>query len=493
MKLFSNKLALFLLGLLIVLLEASCYTRPTTQPAVKAPADPNVVAKIGDYIITREDLEKRLLRELYPNEYSFFSEEAEPPDANSVLMKMIAEKAMITEARKQGYLEDESISKVIQRFREGRLVNLLVQNHLQKMKDKITATESEIEQRIQADPNTDRTRVKRILENAKARNIIDQYYKQIYKKFHIKKLSENYTQAIQIHERLLNHPKTPRKPKQLSFIRNNQIKNEMTTEEKNIVLATYDYGQVTLEDWFNTLCEPAPPSRPKNLNTPEGVEQLLEKALSGPLYISEAKLLNLDKDENLLKQVRDYEDRMLHSKANSEKYKEIKEPPSTEQMIAYFNNNKELFREGKIMKIDPIWCQDLETAHQVKVELDSGKDFEAVKQKYSLAKEVKPFNTYPRREGLFWKDLWERDPNEIVGPIKGFAQQGVKWRVVKILSKNPGQIKEYTDKMNNKIRNLMLSEQRTTILAEYRRELLKKYSYEIYPERIKDIDPLDIP
>ncbi len=485
MKLLSNKLVITLLVLLIVLLEASCHM----QPAVKAPADPNVVAKISDYVITRETLEKRLLTELRPKEYEQYREETKPADANSVLMKMIAEKAMIIEARKQGYPEDDSIKSAVKRYSDGRLINILIQNYMQQMKDKITATESEIEQRAQADPNMNRTRIKRMLENGKARKIIGQYYSQLYKKFHTKKLSENYTQAIQIHQRLLNHPKTPQK---LKYIRSTQIKDEMTPEEKNIVLATYDYGKVTMEDWFKTLCGFSPPSRPKNLNTTKGIEQLLDRALAKPIYVSEAKLLNLDKDENLLKQVREYEERYLLSKVNSEIFKEVNEP-STEQLVAYFNNNKETFRVNKFTKIDLIWCQDFKTVNQVKAELDSGKDFESVKQQYSLEKNIKPFNTYANREGLFWKDLWQADPNDIVGPIKGFHRQGIKWRVAKILEKNPGMIKEYSTDMDNRIKNIIMSEQRLALLAKHRSEMLKKYPYEIYPERIKDIDPLDIP
>lgn len=480
---------LLLLIALCMLLIALCILRPK-QPVVKTAYEPSaIVARIGDYTITREELEKRLLTELYPNEYEPSSEKAEPAEANSILMKMIAEKATIIEARKQGYLEDDSIKRLLKRFWERRLVNLLVQNYLQDMKDKITATEPEIQKMIQADPNTDPNRVKLVIENSKARTLISQYYSQIYNKFHVKKLSENYAQAIQIHDRLLNHPK---KPQRLNFVRNNQIKEEMSPEERNIVLATYDDGKVILEDWFNSLCEFSPPSRPKNLNTPKGIEQLLDRALMIPLYISEAKLLKLDKDENLLKQMRDYEDRQLLNKARSEKYK-LAEEPTTEQMAAYFNNHKEAFRIGRLMKIDPIWCQDLESARRVKAELDSGSDFESVKQKYSLEKTLKPSNTYSNSEGLFWEDLWQADPNDIVGPIKGFIRQEIKWRIVKILDKKSGELKDYSADMNNRIKSYMMNERQEALLAEYHRELLKKYPHEIYSEKIKDIDPLDIP
>jgi hypothetical protein len=210
-----------------------------------------------------------------------------------------------------------------------------------------------------------------------------------------------------------------------------------------------------------------------------------------PIYAAEAKLQNIDKDETFLKQLREFEDSQLLSKVKIEKYKEVKEPTG-EEILASFNNNKEAFRTGRFMKIDQIWCEDLKTAKKVKDELDKGKDFEAAKQEYSLVKNSKASNSYPSSEGLFWKDLWRAEPNDIVGPIKGFNNRQIKWRIVKILEKKPGELKEYSKDMDNRIKNIIMNERRKAIIAEYGRELLKKYQYKIYKKRIKNIDPLDI-
>ncbi|HUU16857.1 MAG TPA: hypothetical protein VMW72_06905 [Sedimentisphaerales bacterium] len=498
-KLFSSKLALAVLGLSIAHCQMLVAKAQTTvgkagetnrqkQSVVESSAEPsnNVVASIGDYVITRQELEKRLMTELYPRGYDSYDEQAEPPDAETVLMKMIAEKAMVTEARKQDYLKDESLAKQIKQFRDKRLANLLLQKQLQP---KLTVTESEIQQKMKADPKLDRARAEAMLKNTKGRTLFYQYYKQICQKFHMTKKSENYLKAAQIHQRLLTQPKKPRK---VPFIRIYQIKEELTPEEKNIVLATFDNGKITLKDWFDALCNSAPPSRPKDLNTPKGVDRLLEMTLRMPLLVSEAMSLGLDNDKDLLTQVREYEDTRLLSKVRSEKYKEIKEPTPDEIMI-YFGKNREIFRTGRTLKIDLIWCQDLKTARQAKTELDSSKDFEPVRQKYSLQKNGKPFNTYPSGEGLFWKDLWKGDPNDILGPVKGFHQNSIKWRIVKILEKNPGELKGYSDNMGQRVKEKIVSEQKDALLAKYGDELLKKYPYKIHTEKIKDIDPLDIP
>ena len=502
-RLFRNKLSLFTLGLLIVIC-CSCSTKKSekTEPAKETEAEKNVkeasgveavtepsntVAKTGDYFITKEELEDRLMESLRSGGYKGPGEQAEPVDAKTVLLEMIAEKAMIMEARKQNLQERETIRMPIERSTNNRLRGMLLSRYL---KDKATVTDSEIEKKIKANPKLSRERAKAMLERAKAKELVKQYCNELYEKSHMQKLRDNFPKASKIHQRLLLNSKGSQR---INFVRYKQVGNELTQEEKDLVLAKYDYGEVTLKDWFEVLCEISPPSRPKNLHTSEGVERLLEKVLEKAILVSEAKQLGLDKDEDLVKRIKEHEDKRLFNEIRREKTKNIKEPTNEEEIVAYFNKNKEVFGIEKKLKIDQIWCQDLKTAHQVKAELDGGKDFEVGKQEYSLDKKSNPLFASPSRKGMFFDELWKSEPNEIVGPIKGFYREGFKWRVVKILEKRPGQLREYSDKMREFVKMRMAGEQKRAALAEYRKELLGKYPYEIYADRIKDIDPLNIP
>ena len=87
--------------------------------------------------------------------------------------------------------------------------------------------------------------------------------------------------------------------------------------------------------------------------------------------------------------------------------------------------------------------------------------------------------------------LTDRKSNRVA--VKGFYRQEIKWRIVKILEKKPGEVKEYTENMDMQIKDRIMTEQRDAILAKYSRDLLQKYTHQIYLDRIKDIDPLDIP
>jgi len=456
------------------------------KPVAKAPAElPGVVAKISDYVITKEDLEKRLLQELRPDRYEEVQQD-EPPDVEKVLMEMVAEKAMIMDARKKGYDQDETIRSSVQRYKNRRLINMLLQMQLS---NKLVVTDAEVDEKLKADPKLDRARAEALIKREKSNKLFNKFYSQLLEKFHVQKVKENFAKVAKIHQRLLQKPKEPRK---VGWIRNSQVKNELTEEEKIIVLVKYDEGEVTLKDWFEALSEIAPPSRPKDLHTTSGVERMLDRAMRKPILLAEALSLALDKDEELIKQVREQENLQLQHKAEREKVKDIEEP-TDEQIVEYFNNNKETFGGSEALKVDQIWCEDLMTANKAKVELDGGKEFEQVKQDYSLRKESKAVNVYPGSEGIFFKDLSKGEPNDIIGPIKGFYSDGIKWRIVSILERRPAQPREYSESMKGNVKGRMMDEQRRAILAKYREELLKEYSYEIYTDRIKEIDPLDIP
>lgn len=486
-KLLSGKLVLLTAIFVVFTAVAPAFgaAEKADNPAISTGMGPStVVARIGPYTITREELEKQWLMDLHPYDYDHYDEDAAPPDAMGTLEKMVGEKAMMLEARAKGVLENELVADPVRKYRQRRLANLLAQTCLE---GKITSTESEIEAKMKSDPKLDNVRARQMVERDKARNLWNREYEQIKRKRNVKILKENFSKVSQVHQRLRYNPGYPRRQ---TWILNSQVKDDLTPSEKQTVLATFDKGQITLEDWFNALCDVAPPSRPRTASD-STVEQFLARALQLPLLVAEAESRGLHKNPELLKLVRDYEDNLLLGQVKSAIYKNVNEP-TKEQMIAYFKENKEKFGRSKSIRIDPIWCNSLADARKVRAELDEGKDFEQVKQKYSLEKKLKAFTTQPGSETIFWGKLWAADPNTIVGPVKGFYRDGVKWRIVKVLEKNPAQPKEYDEEMLPQIKNSMMTEKRDAMMAERRKELLGKYTYHIYADKVKDIDVLDI-
>jgi len=457
--------------------------KPKEQPVVEKPVEQSsVVAEIGDYVITRREVEERLLRELSDDPEDYMTKEG-VIDAKTVALQMVADKAMIIEGREQGLMKDDSF---IRRFREEKLIDLLLEGELQ---GRITVTDSEIEQKMKSDSRLDRARARMVVEREKQDIALEQFYDEILEKRRVKKVRFNFPIAAQIHQRLLLSPQKERKG---YWIKGWQIEDELTTEEKNIALATFDNGAVTLLDWFNMLHRIPPLKRPKDLHTIQGVERLLDIAMRTPIFVAEARSRGLDRDENLLQEVEKQEGTLMLAKVKRRLFEDVKEPTSQET-ADYFNKHREEFRRRNKLKIDQIWCEDLETARNVKEELDRGRDFESAKKEYSLSKGEQPHYASVGTDGLLFADIWKGEPNEIVGPVKGFYRRSVKWRIVKILEKEPGELRKYSSGVEYDVKRMITREQKEAIMDKYRKELLAKYPHKIYSERMKDIDPLNIP
>jgi hypothetical protein len=449
-----------------------------------APAPAPQSPVIAACTITLEELEQRLRREIRPQEGDDL--ESEPVTVEGVLRTMLAEKALSMEGRRLGYLNDEIIHASIQQFEEQQLVRTLGENYL---RENLKTDEAEVDRR-KADPNMPRAQAVALVQRTAANRVMEQFYAQLATKFQLQKVKENFAQAAQIHQRLLLKPAQPRGQGEF-WIKNSQVKNELSEQEKNLVLATYEGGKFTLRDWFTVVCNIVPPRRPADLGTPAGVEKLLDRALRMPIFVAEARRRGYDKDVKLRESVKNLEDQRLLYKVQEERTKNIPEP-TPEQIRACFDKNPERFGDPATLKIDQIWCADRPQAEKLQEMLGGGADFVAVRKAHSLQKNAEPYNVSARGEGLFWADLWKAEPNQVVGPVRGFYSDGIRWRLVKILAKTPAKTQPYSEQMANRVKWALFAERRKNALAACEKELLGKYPYEIYGDKIKGLDPLEV-
>jgi hypothetical protein len=475
--------AVLVAGTALVLLSQPAAQEPPKESAVAAP---DVVAKIGALVITRAELEERLVRELRPREEEFPTE-SKPVTAEATLKVMLAEKALSLEGRKLGFLKDESIHQRMEEFERSRLA-MMVQESL--FPGPPAVTPADVNAVLKERPQLKLDQATLLAQRAAALKIFNEFYGKLVQKFHVQKVQGNFAPAAQIHQRLLLKPVEPRGPGEY-WIKNSQVRTELSDQEKNLPLATYDGGQFTLKDWFQTICNIAPPRRPSDLGTPAGVEKLLDSALRLPVLVAEAKTRGYDKDPKLRAEIRQREDNDLLYKTQDEKLKGAKEP-TAEQIKAYFEKNQERFGQAAKVKISQIWCENLQVAQEIKAALDKGEDFEAWRKARSLQKQEEPHSVSAIGEGIFWADLWKADPNQTIGPVRGFYGAGVKWRLVRILEKTPAKVQPYSEQLGNSVKWTMISEQRQRLLEDYQKELLAKYPHEIFADRIKNIDPLEI-
>ncbi len=217
----------------------------------------------------------------------------------------------------------------------------------------------------------------------------------------------------------------------------------------------------------------------------------LDRGLRPVILAAEAVARGYDKNEKLLALIREREDSTLLGKAKSDKYKEM-EQPTDEEIKAFFEAHQASFAKPASLKIEPIWCKDKEAAQEVKDLLTSGASTASVNETHGLRKKLSAYDVYPTSEGLFWDDLWKAEPNAIVGPVKGFYDADIKWRVVKVIEKTPSAAQPYSDSVKNQVKSALMTARRDEIMARFEAEMLKKYPHEIYADKIRDIDPLEV-
>jgi len=63
---------------------------------------------------------------------------------------------------------------------------------------------------------------------------------------------------------------------------------------------------------------------------------------------------------------------------------------------------------------------------------------------------------------------------------------------VKILAKTPAQVQPWSEQLGNSIKWFISGEQKELVLRQWEKELLAKYPHEVFNDRIRDMDPLEL-
>jgi len=457
-------------------------TEKSPPPAKPNPSD--IVAKIGDYTITREQLNQQLLRANAPTRTTNI-DTVEKIEPRQVLLDMLGEKAILIDALQSGALEDETIKTRLKNFENQTLSKMLMKRELQGPPN---VTEAEINAKMASDPNLSRQKAKTLAQRDKYKKAADDFISRIYAKYHVKNVEENYPEAVKTYYNMLFKPKKPRKQK---WVLKSQV-DELDAEKKNIVLARFDGGVVTFGDWLYAICMMSPPSRPKNVNSRKEFEKILDRAIRPKVLTAEAKTRGLDKSPEYLKLLERRKEALLRYRTTKGMYAGITNP-TDEEVKAYFEANKDMFRKARTMKVEQLWFKNLDEAKAARAKLDAGEDFEALKAEYDPEGKVRQLTTFPGLEGVFFEELWAHEPNDIVGPIKGFRGDTLKWRIVKLISKTPSRPRSYSDKFARFVKLVLMRKQREEARREFYKKFLDKHPYEIYEDVLKTVDPLKLP
>ena len=478
-----NRLSVLVLGLILVT-SAGC------QPSEKAPELPVItdaseaIAKIGDLEVTGQDLHKEILSALQPNPRRF-RPNVEPVEADAILLQLIGDRALVLDARQQGLLNEGSAPDRIKRYRLKLLVNALAKTVVPTMPE---VSDEEMTEFIKENPKATAQDAKAKLANNKAAAIMEEFYQDLVKTRNYKVNSPNCAMGAKVYERL---QKKPVKERKQFWVQNYQFDEEVTDQEKALVLAEWDGGKFTLTDFFDALSQVAPPGRPKDLVTGKGFESFLARMIRRPVMQTEALSRGLDKQPEVAADMRAYEDRVLMSAARSRINEKVVEP-SEEDLKAYYNLTIGQADLMTRMKVDEIWCKTRDEAQKARVALDEGKDFNEVQATYTLAEKPRPQTETPQSMGLDWSALQGAQVGDVVGPVFGHFNRGPAWRVMRVVEVEE---RDYPglNKVKSSIQEEIHEARRDELMNQKRAELLAEMPYEILTAQPEVFDPRYIP
>jgi len=93
---------------------------------------------------------------------------------------------------------------------------------------------------------------------------------------------------------------------------------------------------------------------------------------------------------------------------------------------------------------------------------------------------------------VFWAQLAKSEPNQVLGPIPGFYGNGAKWRLIKVHEVIPAKTQDYSEQIASSAKWMLFGEERRRAVEAMEKELLEKYPHEVYSDRIRDLDPVEI-
>jgi len=164
-----------------------------------------IVGEIGEYVITGDDLEQRLIEEIRNNS-EHYAGGVRPEDVNAVLTRMIAEKAMIIEGRTKDY--PEKYDRKIHLFKARTLASLLLRKEFPEAE---TAVQPETDAETTVLPNGYTAGTEPESKKQEPKEVTEQLFARLNEDLQVEKLRDNFPSAAEIHQRLLLQPEKERR------------------------------------------------------------------------------------------------------------------------------------------------------------------------------------------------------------------------------------------------------------------------------------------
>ncbi|NOX88038.1 MAG: hypothetical protein GXO77_03360 [Calditrichaeota bacterium] len=309
--------------------------------------------------------------------------------------------------------------------------------------------------------------IKRNLYFAKqdsGRKLWEEHKKELKKKYAATILKENVEKVANIAKEKQNSGYY--KPKNYS------------NKEKNIVLATWSNGKLTLDDLFLLYGGRRFEFIRKRLTDPKKFEKVVDQVLLQKLVEQEARRLGIFDEFEVRTDLKDFQIQKLSALALRKEVKE-KVKPTKEEVRKYYEEHQKEFVKPAEIEIWEIYVKDKKKAEKVLALAKRGYNFERLAEKYTEDKYYQKKKGYlgfksKNRRGAVSKKAFEIGENQVAGPIK----YRTGYVVIKTGKMHPETIRSFEEAYNQakaKLRNKQLKDRR----EQWEQELKDRYSVKI--------------
>lgn len=257
----------------------------------------------------------------------------------------------------------------------------------------------------------------------------------------------------------------------------------ITPDVKKLPLVTYMGGELTAEEFLESLSQ-YPLTRRPELDNKEDVYTMLDKQiLPRELLLLEADKRNLRNDPDVKKEEKEFTESFMLSELMKTQIDDSIDV-SDDSLYSYYERHKDELVDPPMREVREIFVSDLNLANEIYQKAISGHDFIALAKKYNEKKMTQKKNGYlgfiPKSRHRIGEPVFEVPVNGITKPI----EIGSKYSIIKVMSEREARTKSF-EESKPFIRVKASREQKEKISERWLKEMREKTKVVIYENRLK--------
>jgi len=245
---------------------------------------------------------------------------------------------------------------------------------------------------------------------------------------------------------------------------------------ENKILAIVNGRNITENDVKANISR-FPREKQSQFYTEEGRKQLLEQMISFELIYIDALENGVEEDEQYLAQLELAKKELLTQTSINNLL--LKVSVSESEVEDYYNENKDMFVAPKTVSAKHILVDSKEKADNIRVEIESGKSFEAAAKEYSSCpSKAEGGNLGSFSKGQMVPEFEEVAFNLEIGIVSEPVETQFGFHLIKVEDKEEGNSKSF-DEVKERISNNILQERQNFKFISTTDNLKEKYKVEI--------------